>query len=226
MAGSCSQNRIRSLPEMSALFPTETKLESPSPSTLGVVHHGEAERAALRHEADAAAGRRGGREGRVQPHLGVRVEDPHAVGARPAASPRRGRRAAAPPAAPAPPRRPPRSRRRSPPVPAPPSARTPPPPPAPSSAGTTTTARSTGAGDALHVRIGDARSAPRRRSGSPGAPARRSRSRAGCAAPRPRWCRAGARRRSPPPSAGGRRAHGVHRRRPVAPPRSAPAPPR
>ena len=51
---------------MSALFPTETNVEKPEAELGGLSHHGDAERAALRQEPDAARRRPGRRERAVQ----------------------------------------------------------------------------------------------------------------------------------------------------------------
>ena len=56
MRGSSAQYWRRSLPETSALLPTETNVEMPRLSCARVVEDGEPERAALRERATLPAG--------------------------------------------------------------------------------------------------------------------------------------------------------------------------
>ena len=80
MLSSDSQYWIRSLPEMSALLPTDTNEDSPRSSLRGVVDDGQAERAALREKSDPPAWGIQRAEDRVEPHVWSRVEDAEAVG--------------------------------------------------------------------------------------------------------------------------------------------------
>ena len=69
------------MPETSALLPTETKLEMPMSSRLRVVEDRQAERAALGRHRDGAGRWIDRREGRVQLHRGIGVQEAHAIGA-------------------------------------------------------------------------------------------------------------------------------------------------
>ena len=81
VASSASQYRSRSLPEMSALLPTDTKLEMPMPRRAALVDQRDAECPGLRHERDVARDRVDRREGRIHLDRRVGVGESHAVGA-------------------------------------------------------------------------------------------------------------------------------------------------
>ena len=196
--GSVAQYWSRSLPLTSARLPAETKVDSPRSRLRARSSSATPSDAGLGEEPDPPAAGDHRRQAGVEPHLGVGVDDAEAVRARPRACPRPGRRRPAAARPRGPPARSRRTRRRPRPARAPACAGRPRPrrpPRRPARRGRRGRRRR----GSTRCRRRPARRGRAGRRGSPGRPARRSRSRAGAGAARCRSCprRCWRRRRRP-----------------------------